>query len=274
MFQCQDQKGIVAAVSDFVLSHSGNILNADQHTTDPYGGQFFLRVEFCLEDGSVDWQGLQEEFLPIAKRLNATFRFYDQTERLKMGIFVSRPDHCLFDLLYLWGAGELQVDIPFVVSNFSAHKGLVERFGVPFYFIAATKDDRKEEELLFFAKKADFLVLARYMLVLSPGFLASFGKDIINIHHGFLPAFKGVNPYRQALQQGVKVIGATAHFVNEQLDAGPIIAQSVEYVSHKDSLQSLIRKGKNLEKRALVGAVSAYIEHRVIRWGNKTVVFR
>ena len=204
----------------------------------------------------------------------AQARIYDKSDTLRMGIFVSRPDHCLFDLLYLWKSQDLRVRIPFVLSNYEGHRDLVEQYRIPFYFIRAAKEDKKESELLFRAKQdADFLVLARYMLVLSRDFLQSYAKDIINIHHGFLPSFKGGNPYRQALDKGVKVIGATAHFVSEELDEGPIIAQAVEGVSHKDNLVDLIRKGKNLEKRALSEAIHSYIDYRVIRYGNKTIVF-
>lgn len=273
LFQSLDQKGIVAGISDFIFSQGGNIISADQHTTDPSGGHFFMRVEFGLEKDSCGLFDLERKFLPVAERFKASFKLFDESQMLNMGIFVSRPAHCLFELLYLWSSKELKVNIPFVASNFLGHKELVERFNIPFYFIDANKNDRKEEELLQLAKKTDFLVLARYMLVLSSSFLQSYAKDIINIHHGFLPAFKGVSPYRQALEKGVKVIGATAHFVNEELDAGPIITQEVENVSFKDNLLSLIKKGKNLEKKALVEAVFAYIEHRVIRWDNKTVVF-
>jgi formyltetrahydrofolate deformylase len=190
-----------------------------------------------------------------------------------MGIMVSRPGHCLFELLYLWRSGELRCTIPFVISNDEAHRELVEQFKIPFYFVDATRDRRSEEEILSIVGETDFLVLARYMLTLSADFLASYGKDIINIHHGFLPQFKGAHPYKQAFDQGVKVIGATAHFVTEKLDEGPIICQRVEQVSHRDNVASLTRKGKNLEKGALASAVADYLCRRVIRFGSKTIIF-
>jgi formyltetrahydrofolate deformylase len=274
LFQCRDQKGIVAGVSDFILRHNGNIITADQYSTDPEGGHFFMRVEFTVKDDNLSYSSLEKDLIPVVQQFNAEYKIYDRAKRLRMGICVSKPDHCLADILYLWRAGELGVDIPFVVSNFAGHKEFVEQYKVPFYFLGANKKDRKESELLSLVKEdSDFLVLARYMLILSQEFLQSYGKDIINIHHGFLPSFKGINPYRQALQEGVKVIGATAHFVTKELDAGPIITQAVESVWHKDDLKSLIQKGKNLEKKALSAAITAYLDYRVIRFGNKTIVF-
>lgn len=233
-----------------------------------------MHVEFATDRSRWDKVSLARDFASIAADFNAEFKIYDKQEKLRMGILVSKPDHCLFELLYLWKSKELVVEIPFVVSNFEGHRELVESYGIPFYFIPATKEERKEQELLTLAKeKSDFLVLARYMLILSPQFLKEYNKDIINIHHGFLPSFKGAHPYRQAFQEGVKVIGATAHFVTDKLDEGPIITQRVEYVSHRDDVASLIRKGKNLEKHSLADAVLNYIDYRIIRHGNKTIVF-
>ncbi|MDD5595585.1 MAG: formyltetrahydrofolate deformylase [Candidatus Omnitrophica bacterium] len=273
LFQCQDQKGIVAKISDFIFRHNGNIITADQHTTDPQGGYFFMRVEFMIDDHA-DKTVLDNDFSAVAKEFNAEWKIYDKNERLRMGICVSKPGHCLAEILYLWKTQELAVDIPFVVSNFLEHRQLVEQYKVPFHFLAAKKDERKEADLLqLAAERSDFLVLARYMLVLSGGFLQNYGKDIINIHHGFLPSFKGAQPYHQALQEGVKIIGATAHFVTDKLDVGPIISQAVQAVSHKDDLDDLVRKGKNLEKRALTEAISAYIDYRVIKHNYKTIVF-
>lgn len=271
LFQCRDQRGIVAKISDFIFRHGGNIITADQHSTDPEGGWFFMRVEFFIKESL---PGLEKGLAPIAKEFHARYKIYDKDVHPRMGIMVSRVDHCLIDLLYLWRSGELRADIPFVISNCQRHRELVEQFNIPFHFIPADKKDRKEKCILAkVSLSSDFLALARYMLVLSPSFLKKYGKDIINIHHGFLPSFKGPNPYRQALLKGVKVIGATAHFVNEKLDDGPIIAQEVEHVSHRDNLASLIRKGKNLEKRALSNAVLSYIDYRIIRYLKRTIVF-
>jgi len=271
LFQCRDQKGIVAGLTDFIFKQGGNIINADQHSTDPFGGDFFIRIEFLIEaDKNILGAGLK----PLADKFQADFKFFDREEKLRMGLLVSEPGHCLADILYLWQAGELKVDIPFVLSNSPSHKKTVEQYGIPFHFVPANKDDRQENKILeLVSKNTDFLVLARYMLVLSENFLKSYAKDIINIHHGFLPPFKGADPYRQALEQGVKVIGATAHFVNEKLDEGPIITQQVEPVTHKDDYALLVRKGRNLEKRALTDAVASYIDYRVIRHLNRTIVF-
>lgn len=273
LFQCKDQKGIVARISDFILKHAGNIVTADQHSTDPQGGHFFIRVEFII-DKDLNKDELISAFSGIGKEFNAQWNFYDKSDSLRMGIFVSEPDHCLVDLLYLCNAGELKVKIPFVLSNFEKHRKVAAAYNIPFYYVPADKDNRRESELLSYAQNStDFLVLARYMLVLSPDFLKKYDKDIINIHHGFLPFFKGADPASKALSEGVKVIGATAHFVINELDEGPIIAQEVEHVSHKDNREDLVRKTKNLEKRSLASAVSSYIDYRVIKHENKTIVF-
>lgn len=274
LFQSRDQKGIVARISDFILKHDGNIVTADQYSTDPQGGYFFMRVEFIISKKQCGKDYLIEDFLPIGKKFSAQWRIIDRSEILRMGVFVSKADHCLVDLLYLWSTGELKVNIPFVLSNCEKHRKLVSQHDIPFYYVPADKENRRENELLSYAlNSTDFLALARYMLVLSDGFLRKYNKDIINIHHGFLPAFKGADPYAQALAEGVKVIGATAHFVNDKLDEGPIIAQEVEHISHKDSRQALIRKGMNLEKKALANAIYSYIDYRVIRHENRTIVF-
>ncbi|MFA5199452.1 MAG: formyltetrahydrofolate deformylase [Candidatus Omnitrophota bacterium] len=274
LFGCKDQKGIVARISDFILKHDGNIITADQYSTDPEGGHFFIRVEFVLGQDQYKKNDLTLEFSPIGSQFGASWNFYDKSETLRMGICVSEPDHCLVDLLYLWSSGELNVEIPFVLSNVEKHRKLAASYNVPFHYICADKNNRKEDELLSYAlNSTDFLVLARYMLVLSPDFLQKYNKDIINIHHGFLPFFKGADPAAKALEEGVKVIGSTAHFVNNELDEGPIIAQEVQNVSHKDSREDLVRKGKNLEKKALASAIASYIDYRVIRYENKTIVF-
>jgi formyltetrahydrofolate deformylase len=273
LFGCKDQKGIVARISDFIFRHSGNIITADQYSTDFKNGHFFMRVEFVIENNRYNKSALKSDLAPVARKLKAQFKIYEKKELLRMGILVSKPDHCLFNLLYLWKSKELAVDIPFVISNYGGHRELVRQYKIPFYYVAANKRDRKESKILTLVSNSDFLVLARYMLVFSKSFLNKYAKDIINIHHGFLPSFKGPNPYKQALEKGVKVIGATAHFVTEKLDEGPIISQAVESVSHKDDALSLIRKGKNLEDKALSEAIRSYVDYRVIRHENKTIVF-
>jgi formyltetrahydrofolate deformylase len=273
LLQCQDQKGIVAQVSDFIFRSGGNITSADQYTTCPQDGQFLMRVEFVIDAAGHDKAYLEKGFAQVSLKFRGQYKIFEKKNPLRMGILVSKPDHCLFDILYLWKSQELLATIAFVISNYEGHRELVEQYKIPFYFIPATKQDNKEFEILKLVADTDFLVLARYMLLLSEEFLKKYAKDIINIHHGFLPSFKGAHPYKQALQKGVKVIGATAHFVTEKLDEGPIISQVVEPVSHKDDLDSLVRKGKNLEKRALAEALHNYLDYRVIRHNNKTIVF-
>ncbi len=273
LFQCRDKKGIVAKLSDFIFKSGGNIITADQYSTDPEGGYFFIRLEF-LAGLSKEKAGLENGLKAIAKNFQASFALYEKDKPLRMGVCVSKPGHCLAEILYLWREKELNVEIPFVISNFQGHREFVRQYKIPFYFIPASNSNRREAQVLGrLLGKTDFLVLARYMLVLSGKFLNAYGKDIINIHHGLLPSFKGPDPYKQALAGGVKVIGATAHFVTDKLDEGPIISQEVERVSHKDSLEGLVRKGKNLEKRALIDALGAYIDYRVIKHNNKTIVF-
>lgn len=273
LFKSRDRKGIVASISNFILRQDGNIINASQYTTGPAGGYFFLRIEFVLGRQS-SLTSLTRSFKPVAEKFSADWNIYDKAKALRMGILVSRPDHCLLDILYLWKIGELGVDIPFVISNYEKHRAVVRQYKIPFYFIPANKNNKREKEILkLVLNNTDFLVLARYMLVLSAGFLKKYNKDIINIHHGLLPSFKGANPYQKALNQGVKVIGATAHFVNHRLDEGQIISQAVEQVTHNDDLQSLLRKGRNLEKRALSDAIAGFIDYRLIKYENKTIVF-
>jgi len=265
--------GIVAEISAFIRDLGGNIISADQYTTGPEGGHFFMRVEFLLEQ-DMEEQVLNSRFSAAVNKFEPSWQIRRKSQVPRMGIMVSALGHCLQEILYLWSIKELRCVIPFVISNDERHFKMVSQYGIPFHYIRADKNNRREEEILSHLRtKTDFLVLARYMLVLSPDFLRGYGRDIINIHHGFLPSFKGADPYAGALEQGVKVIGATAHFVNERLDEGPIIAQEVEAVTHKDDLSVLKRKGMHLEKKALTLAIAAYLDHRLIRHGNKTVVF-
>ena len=275
LVQCVDQKGIVAKLSDFVFRYEGNILQSDQYTTDPSNGLFFMRLEFCFDPLFVTHSHLEEEFGILAKGLRAQWKIHYRSTRMRMGILLSKQDHCLVDLLYRWRSGELPIDIPLVISNHPGISELLEQHHIPFYHIPVTEQKQEQENhiLSLVSKQTDFLVLARYMQILSEEFLHSYTNDIINIHHSFLPSFKGADPYRQAYERGVKVIGATAHYVTGDLDEGPIIEQIVERVSHRDTVEALKRKGRNLEKLALANAIRAHIEHRVIRDRNKTVVF-
>ncbi len=276
LIRCQDRKGIVSKVSEFIFRHDGNIINSDQYSTDPTGGEFFMRLEFWFDENSVSVAALESDLAILGGDLEAQWTIHYEDQPLRMGILVSKVDHCLVDVLYRWRSGELRVDIPLIVSNHDDTRAVAESYGVPFHLVSMAPETKLQGEqtiLNLVRDSTDFLVLARYMQIVSDGFLAAYKKDIINIHHSFLPSFKGANPYRQAYDRGVKVIGATSHFVTPALDEGPIIEQMVERVYYKDTLEDLKRKGRNLEKQALANALRAYANHRIIRVGQKTVVF-
>lgn len=275
LMQCADQPGIVARATQFLFSIGANLMRMDQHNTSPKEGQFFLRAEFSFDDDRHTEEEIRLGIRPLAQALDADYSVYFDGERLRMGVLVSKMDHVLYDLLYRWKSGEWNVDIPFVVSNHEDLSYVAEMFGVSYHYVPVTKETKgdAEKKILELIGESDFLVLARYMQILTADFIAGYGRDIINIHHSFLPSFKGAHPYRQAYERGVKVIGATAHFVNEDLDEGPIIEQVVERVSHRDLEDDLRRKGKNLEKLALAHAVEAYIGRRILRNGRRTIVF-
>ncbi|KMQ50468.1 Formyltetrahydrofolate deformylase [Chitinispirillum alkaliphilum] len=276
LVQCPDKKGIVAKISEFLFENGANIIQSDQHTTDPQGGVFFMRVEFCFEGQAIDCEDFQEKCGKLCTQIEAQCQIFYSDHVQNMGIFVSKQDHCLYELLYRWKSGDLRVNIPFVISNHAQVGDLVNHFGIDFYHIPINRENKHTQEkkiLEIVSGKTDLLVLARYMQILSADFLSSYDGDVINIHHSFLPSFKGANPYRQAYERGVKLIGATAHFVTEELDEGPIIEQLVERVSHRDNEEAMRIKGKSLEKHALFNAVADYLEHRIIRYRNRTVVF-
>lgn len=275
LMQCPDQPGIVARVSECLYKSGANILTADQHTTDARGGRFFMRIVFALEQAD-SLGAFEEAWQPLASELQADYRLHNMDQRPRMGILVSKYDHCLFDLLHRQRAGELAADIPLVLSNHDDVRELVERYGIPFRHVPmskATKLDGERTIIDAARDTTDFLVFARYMQIVSDGFLGGYGKPVINIHHSFLPSFKGANPYRQAYERGVKLIGATAHYVTADLDEGPIIAQAVDAVYYKDGVEDLKRKGRNLEQYTLAAAIRAHIEHRIIQYENRTIVF-
>lgn len=276
LIQCADQRGIVARVTDFVFRAGANITHSNQHSTGPNDGRFFMRLEFCFES-PVDRPEFNASFAEIGAALNATWDIHYESDVPRMPIAVSAYDHCLVDLLYRVRHNELRAVVPCVISNHETMREYVEDLGIPFHHLPATKETRPEQErklLEIIRDNSDFLVLARYMQILSGAFLDAYGKDIINIHHSFLPSFKGANPYRQAYERGVKLIGATAHYATTDLDEGPIIHQVVGPVSHRDNVETLRQKGRVLEQQALAEAVQAHIEHRVLRYENKTIVFR
>ncbi|PDO09293.1 MAG: formyltetrahydrofolate deformylase [Candidatus Reconcilbacillus cellulovorans] len=276
LISCPDRPGIVAAVSGFLARQGANIVQSDQYTVDPRGGMFFIRIEFDLERLSERLEQLRQDFEPIAREFSMQWRIVSAGRRKRLAIMVSKEDHCLMELLWQWKAGDLNADIAMVISNHPDLQGLVESFGLPFYHIPVTpetKAEAEERQLELLGDNIDAVVLARYMQILSPRFVERFRNRIINIHHSFLPAFVGGNPYKQAFDRGVKLIGATAHYVTEELDAGPIIEQDVQRVSHRDSVEDLKRIGRTIERVVLARAVSWHVEDRIIVFENKTVVF-
>jgi formyltetrahydrofolate deformylase len=274
---CPDQPGIVASVSGFLFERGANIVSSHQYSSDPSGGRFFLRTEFFLEDSPGAREDLRARFAgEVAERFQMSWELRFWGERRRIAILVSRHDHCLVDLLWRWRRDELEADIVAVISN---HRDLEEEtraMGVPYHHVVVERDHkaRAEAELLaLLAGKVDLVVLARYMQILSGEFLERLGVPVINIHHSFLPAFAGADPYGRARQQGVKLIGATAHYVIAELDAGPIIEQDVARVDHRQSARDLERVGRDIERTVLARAVSLHLDDRVIVDGGRTVVF-
>jgi formyltetrahydrofolate deformylase len=276
LLSCPDQKGLVATVSDFIYRNDGNILDFDHHT-DLEDDLFLLRATWDVAGFKVPRERIGEAFQPIAERFRMTWelRFSDHVPR--MAIFASKLDHCLQDLLWRWRSGELKAAIPVIFSNHPDLRPLADSFGVAYAVHEIAPETKAAAEASIHERlvrdHVDLLVLARYMQVLSDGFVAAWPHRIINIHHSFLPAFAGAKPYHQAFERGVKVIGATAHYVTSQLDEGPIIEQDVARITHRDTVQDLIRKGRDLEKLVLARAVDLHLRHRVLVYGNKTVVF-
>jgi formyltetrahydrofolate deformylase len=276
LISCPDRKGEVATIADFVYRHNGNILHADEHA-DEESGLFLMRVEFDPRDFDVDLADFGKYFSPVAETFNMKWRLAQSSQRQRMIILVSKYDHCLVDLLYRHKSGELACDIPLIISNHADNQAIADFYKIPYAIVPVTKDNKSHAEAkiqaLIDEQKPDFMVLARYMQILSNEFVNQYPQRIINIHHSFLPAFVGARPYHQAFERGVKLIGATSHYVTEVLDDGPIIEQDVVRVSHRDTVEDLIRKGRDLEKVVLSRAVRWHVENRVLLYGNKTVVF-
>jgi len=274
---CPDQPGIVAAVSAFLFEQGANITSSDQYSTDPTGGRFFLRMQFHLAELEQRREALEADFrVRVAQRFAMDWRIRGEAERPRLAILVSRYDHCLLDLLWRWRRGELGAQMTCVISNHGDLAGDVATFGVPYHHVPVARDGKAhaEEQMLgLLAGAVDVVVLARYMQILSGDFLNRLGVPVINIHHSFLPAFPGAGPYEKARERGVKVIGATAHYVTEELDAGPIIAQDVARVSHRDSAVDLERIGRDIERVVLARAVASHIDDRVLVSQSRTVVF-
>ena len=275
LISCADKKGLIAGISSFIAMHDGNILSADQYVSD--SETFFMRLEIEGEGFGLGREEFAGAFAPLARRHGIAWRVsYTDTPK-RMAILVSRYDHCLIDLLWRWDAGELEAQIPLVVSNHPDLEARVESYGIPFYHLPVTKKTKAEQESRVLGLRSergvDLVVLARYMQILSPGFVDAYPSGIINIHHSFLPAFAGADPYRRAHERGVKTIGATAHYVTEELDAGPIIYQDVAHVTHRDTAEDLVRLGREVERRVLARAVRWHLEDRVLVDRNRTIVF-
>lgn len=276
LISCPDQPGIVAAVSQFLYEQGANIIQSDQYTMDPCGGMFFIRIEFDLPNLKSRRSLLEQDFAEVASRFDMKWKLFIASEKKRLALFVSKEDHCLLELLWHWRAGDLDADIVMVISNHPDMEELVRPFGIPYFHVPVIKGKKEEAEqkhLELLEGKVDVIVLARYMQIISPAFIEHYRNKIINIHHSFLPAFVGGKPYAQAHERGVKLIGATAHYVTEELDGGPIIEQDVQRVSHRDNVENLKRIGRNIERVVLARAVKWHVEDRILVHGNKTVVF-
>jgi formyltetrahydrofolate deformylase len=276
LISCPDRRGITARVSDFVYRHNGNIVHADQHIDD-HANTFFMRIEWSLDGFDMPADAIADAFLPVAQDYDMDWRIYFSSERPRLALFVSRHTHCLYDLLLRYREGQFNCEIPLIVSNHEQARDIADNFSIPYHVFLREDGSRRQQENnqieLLLTHNVDYIVLARYMQVLSPVFVERFSQRIINIHHSFLPAFKGGDPYRQAYGRGVKIIGATAHYVTDELDAGPIIEQDTVRVSHRDRVEDMVLKGRDLERIVLAKAVKLHLERKLLVYDNKTVVF-
>ena len=277
LLHCPDKPGILAEVTDFITVNKGNIIYLDQYV-DHVENIFFMRIEWELKNFLIPQEKIEDYFATLyAQKYEMFFRLYFSDTKPRMAIFVSKMSHCLFDLLARYTAGEWNVEIPRIISNHPDLQHVAERFGIPFYLFPITKETKEEQEKkemeLLAKHKVNFIVLARYMQVISERMIDAYPNRIINIHHSFLPAFVGAKPYHAAFERGVKIIGATSHYVTTELDAGPIIEQDVVRITHKDTVEDLVNKGKDLEKIVLSRAVQKHIERKVLAYKNKTVIF-
>ncbi|GED69687.1 formyltetrahydrofolate deformylase [Brevibacillus reuszeri] len=276
LISCPERLGIISAVSNLLFSYKANIVQFDQHTTDSRDGMFFMRIQFDLDTLPEAYPKLAQDLSAMAEEYPMEWRLSKESQIKRMAIFVSKMDHCLVELLWRWKSKEILVDIPMVISNHPDAKETVEAYGIPFYHIPMSSQSKEESEraaLALLQDKVDFIVLARYMQILSPRFIAKYPNQIINIHHSFLPAFIGANPYQRAFTRGVKLIGATAHYVTNDLDEGPIIEQDVIRVNHRQNETDLKVAGRHVERNVLAQAISWHVEDKVIVYGNKTIVF-
>lgn len=277
LVKCPDKSGIVAVLSTFLHNHEANIIESSQYSSDPESGTFFIRVEYTCDNLPAKAKQMELDFERIAEDYAMAYSFHYANIRQRTAIYVSKETHCLLELLWEWQNGDLDTDIVCVISNHEDARPMVEALGIPYHYIPANKDIRKQVEAeqirLMEQYKVDLLILARYMQILTPDFVRHFENRIINIHHSFLPAFIGAGPYERAFKRGVKLIGATSHYVTNDLDEGPIIEQDVERVDHRDDVPTLKKIGRQIERRVLVRAVKWHLENRIIVQGNKTIVF-
>jgi formyltetrahydrofolate deformylase len=276
MLSCADRRGLISRISHFIFERGGNIIDLSEHV-DSDDRQFFLRVAWDMAGFSIAPEDLADAFAPLAKEFEARWKIRLKQKKRRLAIFVSKADHCLLEILWRHSLGEFDADICLVISNHDNLAPLSERYSVPFRVFGITPESKSRQEELELEvlkeENIDTIVLARYMQVLSPKFVERYSSEIINIHHSFLPAFAGPNPYKQAYQRGVKIIGATSHYVTEDLDEGPIIVQDVSHITHRDSLEDLVRKGRDLERLVLARALRLHLEDRVLVHGRKTIVF-
>jgi formyltetrahydrofolate deformylase len=277
LIHCSDKEGIVAAVTDFLFKNHGNIIDLEQHV-DQDSKTFFMRVEWELEHFTIEKSKIEDYFETlIGKKFEMDSKLHFSDKKPRMAIFVSKASHCLYDILSRYQSKEWSVEIPLIISNHKNLEYIAERFDIPFYHLPITKDTKVEQEAkqlkLLKENGVDFIVLARYMQIITDDFIGYFPNQIINIHHSFLPAFIGAKPYHQAFERGVKIIGATSHYVTQELDAGPIITQDVAKITHKENVKDLITKGKDLEKLVLSKGIALHLQHKVLSYGNKTVIF-
>lgn len=276
LLSCHDRKGLVSSISDFIARHNGNIIDLDEHV-DPDEGMFFIRVAWDMRLFTLPKDQVESAFAPLAAGLDASWKIRFSGTKMNIAIFVSKYDHCLQELLWRQRLGEFPVHISMVISNHPDLEPLTKQYNIPFFHFRITPENRNEQEekeiRLLQEHQVETIVLARYMQVLSSSFVSLYPERIINIHHSFLPAFVGGNPYKQAYERGVKIIGATSHYVTWEIDEGPIIEQDIARISHKDTVQDLIRKGRDLERIVLARALRYHSEHRILMHGNRTIVF-
>jgi formyltetrahydrofolate deformylase len=277
LIHCEDQKGIIAAVTNFILKAEGNIVYIDQHV-DVEQNVFFMRLECEFSNLNIRLANIKADFQQsIATDFKMSWEIYTKDQKPKMALFVSKYDHCLFDILGRYSANELNVEIPLIISNHEDLKPIAERFNIPFHYVPFTKENKEEGEKnqieLLQKYEIDFVVLARYMQIITPTLINLYENKIINIHHSFLPAFPGAKPYHSAFKRGVKIIGATSHYVTQQLDEGPIIEQDITRVSHINSVEDFIMKGRDLERIVLARAIKLHAERKTMVYDNKTVIF-